>query len=303
MEFKRCSKIELHLAPMKNISCWAFRALFPEATDSYTEMLNLKELITSKKRTWNNIDTFSINNQHQWVQVLTNSINDISYLPTYLEKFCRDYPERANIYGVSINACCPDPRVISAGEGAALIKRTKRLKDLIIAFLGDPNSHHFNINCKILLGLNSNEMYYYKFLDFLNIIQSIKDARLKPTIINFKHAKQSSKSKPHWELLEMVLTTKMPIIINGNICTNQDLQKIIKQLPLTFQKKYRTLISGIMIGRAAIKNPNCFQSFISSPYKELISKKNLIVDNLNIHPPHRRFYKNIKDFYPFIMEN
>ena len=35
---------------MKNISCWAFRALFPEATDSYTEMLNLKELVTLKRR-------------------------------------------------------------------------------------------------------------------------------------------------------------------------------------------------------------------------------------------------------------
>ena len=69
---------------MKNISCWAFRALFPEATDSYTEMLNLKELITSKERTWDNVDTFSINNQHQWVQVLTNNINDISKINTYV---------------------------------------------------------------------------------------------------------------------------------------------------------------------------------------------------------------------------
>ena len=165
-------------------------------------MLNLKELIISKKRTWDNIDTFSIKTQYQWVQVLRNNVNDISHLPTCLETFCRDHPERAHIYGVCINACCPDFRVISAGEGAALVKRTKRLRDLIMAFLGEPNSHHFNINCKILLGLNSKEMYYYKFLDFLNTIQSIKDARLKPTIIHFKHAKQSSKSDPHWELLQ-----------------------------------------------------------------------------------------------------
>ncbi|GAH13361.1 unnamed protein product, partial [marine sediment metagenome] len=111
---------------MKNISCWAFRALFPEATDSYTEMINLKELVNLKRRAWDNVDTFSINNQRQWVQVLTNNINDISRLPECLEKFCSDNPERANIYGACINACCPDPRVISAGEGAALIKRTKR---------------------------------------------------------------------------------------------------------------------------------------------------------------------------------
>jgi tRNA-dihydrouridine synthase len=288
---------------MKNISCWAFRALFPEATDSYTEMLNLKELVTLKRRVWDNVDTFSINNQHQWVQVLTNNINDISHLPACLEKFCRDNPERANIYGVNINACCPDPRVISAGEGAALIKRTKRLRDLIMAFLGEPNSHPFNINCKILLGLNSKEMYYHKFLDFLNAIQSINDARLKPSIIHFKHAKQSSKSKPHWELLETALIADMPIIINGNIYTNQDVQKIIKKLPLKSQKKCSTLISGIMIGRAAIKNLNCFQTFISSPNKSEISKKTLLVDNLNKHRPHGRFYKNFKDFYPYILKN
>ena len=95
----------------------------------------------------------------------------------------------------------------------------------------------------------------------------------------------------------------MPIIINGNIGTNQDLQKIIKQLPLTFQKKYRTLISGIMIGRAAIKDPNCFQSFKSSPYREAISRKSLIIDNLKIHSPHRRFYKDFKYYYPHIFGN
>jgi len=285
---------------MKNISCWAFRALFPEATDSYTEMLNLKELINLKRRAWDNIDTHSINNQHQWVQVLTNNINDISRLPECLENFCRDNPERANIYGVCINVCCPDPRVISAGEGAALIKRTKRLRDLIMAFLGEPNSHPFHINCKIRLGLNSKEMNYYKFLDFLNILQSINDVRLKPTIIHFKHAKQTSKSNPHWELLETALIADMPIIINGNICTNQDVEKIIKKLPLKSQRKCRTLISGIMMGRAAIKDLNCFQSFISSPYKRVISKKTLIVDNLNKHPPQRRFYENNKHFYPYL---
>ena len=284
---------------MKNISCWAFRALFPEATDSYTEMLNLKELITLKRRVWDNVDTFSINNQHQWVQVLTNNINDISHLPECLEKFCRDNPERANIYGACINACCPDPRVISAGEGAALIKRTKRLGDLIMAFLGEPNSHPFHINCKILLGLNSKEIYHNKFLDFLNKIQSINDVRLKPTVINFKHAKQSSKSSPHWELLETALSADMPIIINGNICTKQDIQNIVKKLPMKSQRKCKTLIPGIMIGRAAIKNLNCFQTFISSPNKK-VSKKTLIVDNLKKHPPHRRFYQNKKDFYPYI---
>ena len=220
-----------------------------------------------------------------------------------MEEFCRNNPERAHIYGICINACCPDPRVISAGEGAALIKRTKRLRDLIIAFLGEPNSHHFNINCKILLGLNSKEMYYYKFMDFLEAIKSIKDVRLKPTIINFKHAKQSSKSEPHWELLETTLTAEMPIIINGNITKNQDVQKIIKQLSLTFQKKVRNLISGIMIGRAAIKNPNCFQSFLHPPYNETISKKKLIIDNLKKHPPNERFYKNLKNFNPNILGN
>ena len=287
---------------MKNISCWAFRALFPEATDSYTEMLNLKEIVTLRKRARDNIDTFPIHNQQQWVQVLTNNVKDMASLPAIFDKFCRDNPERANIYGVCINACCPDPRVISAGEGAALVKRTKRLGDLIKTFLGEPNSHRFQISCKILLGLNSKEMYYHKFLDFLIMLQSIDDVRLKPTVINFKHAKQTSKSKPHWELLETALNAEKPIIVNGNIDNNQDFHNIIKELPLKSQRKCNTLISGIMIGRGAIKNLNCFQSFLTSPHEKVNSKKALIVDNLNKHPPHRRFYKNVKDFNPFLMK-
>ncbi|MBN1801010.1 MAG: tRNA-dihydrouridine synthase [Candidatus Lokiarchaeota archaeon] len=291
--------MELHLAPMKNISCWAFRALFPEITDSYTEMINLKELIKERQRVWDHIDTFQIKNHRQWIQVLTNNVNDMLRLPECLKSFYSKNPERANIYGVCINACCPDPRIISAGEGAALVKRTKRLRNLIEVFLGDSESHRFHISCKMLLGLNSKEMYYNKCLDFLSSIESIDDPRLAPTIIHFKHAKQPSISEPHWEFLQTSLKAGMPIIINGNIRTNQDIQNIKQKLSLDTQKKWNELILGLMIGREALRNPDCFQFFITRSQNEKISKKKLLKNNIKTHSPEMRFLKNIKKYIHF----
>ncbi len=290
--------MELHLAPMKSITCWAFRALFPDATDSYTEMINLKEIIRLKRRTLVNIDTFPINNQRQWLQVITNNINDMARLPEFLKSFCRENPERANIHGVCINACCPDPRIIAGGEGAALIKRTKRLKDLVEAFLGENDSHQFRISCKMLLGINSKEMHYKKYLDFLIAISSINDLRLAPTIIHFKHAKQTSTSEPHWEFLSTALEADMPLIINGNIQENKDIQKIKQGLSPEIREKWKRLILGFMIGREALRNPECFQSFKSQSQNQLISKKKLLEYNLNRHPPHMRFIKNINKYFP-----
>ena len=253
--------MEFHLAPLKNISCWAFRAMFHGVTDSYTEMISLKSLIMNKQKAWENVDTFSIPGQRQWLQVLTNNLRDIAKLPRCLSQYYFNNPDRTNIYGVNINAGSPDPEIIAAGEGAALVKRTKRLKELIEAFLEKPDSHSFHVSCKMRLGLNAREMNFNKVRDFLEEIRIIDDPRLSPTIVHFKHVQQTSQEAPHWEFLESILDVGVPIIINGGIGMPKHVDQIRERLKFQYQKSWNKLISGIMIGRTAIKDPNCFELF------------------------------------------
>ena len=253
--------MELHLAPMKGITCWAFRASIIGATDSYSEYINLRSLLRIKSKGWDNVDTYNIVGQRQWLQILTHDIRDISIFPKILKEFCSTNPERAHIYGVNINVGCPDPAVITAGDGAALIKRIKRLKDLIQAFLGKAESHIFQISVKLRLGLNEREMKYNKILEFLEELKSLEDPRISPPIVHFKHAKQTSKEPPHWEVLESLINADVPLIINGSIKEPKDLEKIQEILSSRSQQKWDKNIRGIMIGREAIRNPDCFKLF------------------------------------------
>lgn len=285
----------IHLAPMKNITCWAFRNSFQQISDSYTEMLNLSSILSKKKESLKLIDTYNIKNQHQWIQVLTHSITDIKQLPSFIDRFQHEYPEKANIFGVNINACCPDSAVIAAGDGAALIKRTKRLTELIKVFLGSSISDTLHISCKIRLGLNLKEMKYNKISEFLEQLQEIDDDRISPLIIHFRHARQNSDSKPHWEFLERLLQCNYKIVINGGIQTIDDIDTIKGNLSEQTSKKWKNVVSGIMIGKAVFKNPLCFNSFSNKSVnkKNLIDWKNRLINGLKVHPPQDRYITNL----------
>lgn len=253
--------MEFHLAPMKNITTWNFRRSIKAATDSYVEMINLEDLLRGKPTAWERIDTFEIPHQRQWIQVLTHDVSHISRLPSVLGAFCEDNPERSFIHGVNINAGCPDPNVIRAGDGAALIKRTTRLFELVRAFLRSNTEHQFHISVKMRLGLNEKEMHHQKVVSFLKRLSNLEDERLGPTIIHFKHAKQSSDDVFHWEFLPSILKTEMPIILNGGITQPDDLKIILDQLDDNIAPIAKQSVKGIMIGRAAIQDHECFTAF------------------------------------------
>lgn len=299
--------MEYHLAPLYNISCWAFRASCAGATDSYTEMIDLNPLLGEKYTAWDDVDTFNIPKQRQWVQILVNNPSYIEKFPSKLKEFEQQTPDRANIYGININAGCPSPGVIQAGQGAALIKRTNRIQKLITAFLGKKESHSYKLSIKLRLGLNFFEMRENIILETLEMISSIDDPRLKPTIIHFKHADQTSEEPERWELLEAILDQNLPIIINGGISYPKQLITLKQNLPVRQHLLWDKNIRGLMIGRAAMKDLNIFSHF--NPMDELSNWREKLQSNLKLHLPPARILSTINELYfnksesKFIKEN
>lgn len=295
--------MELHLAPMKGYTCWAFRSSIKGATDSYTEYINLHSLLKKNSKVWETIDTYQIKGQQQWLQILTHNVQEIAKFPKILCDFQKSFPDRAYIYGININAGCPDPSVITAGDGAALIKRTHRLKELIKAFIGASNSHPFYISCKLRLGLNNKEMGYRKILDFLEELKSMDDYRIKPTIIHFKHAKQPSEGIPHWEFLQSFLDTNVPFIINGDINIPSDIEKIRTKFSDFSKTQWNNQVKGIMMGRAVLKIPDILINFNENLHLlQDFDWKQIFNENLKIYPPQNRFILNFKRLYPNIIK-
>jgi tRNA-dihydrouridine synthase len=265
-------------------------------------MIGIDQVMKLTDHAKETMDFFPISDQRQWLQVITNSPNTISQLPQQLIKFTNEFPDQSNIYGININAGCPSPEIINAGEGAALIKFTSRLKHMISSFLGEIDSHPFHISVKMRLGVNAAEMKQNKFADFLNAISNIDDPRLSPTILHFKHANQTSAEPERWEFLEVALDTGATLIINGGLNSPKDLEKVKRILPNRLRVNvWNEKIRGIMIGREALKNPNVFLKFQPNLKKDIeYTWNNRIKENIELHRPADRFLSTLSELYPDI---
>jgi tRNA-dihydrouridine synthase len=257
-------------------------------------MIDLNPLLSLSWQSWNSVDTYEIPGQRQWIQLIVNNSDRLAKFPGKLRQFQEQFPDRANFFGININAGCPGPNIIQAGQGAALIKRSSRLVQLIRAFLGPKESHDFKINVKLRLGLNNWEMRENVYLETLERIHAIDDPRVYPSIVHFKHAEQTSAEPERWELLETILDSNMPIIINGGLETPKQMEQLRNRVP----RRLRTSIGmknvvGIMIGRAAIKNPDIFLAFLPpeqrNSYLNGEPGEKRLQYNLRIHPPESRF--------------
>src|SRR4030042_2973749 len=97
--------MELHLASMENVTCWAFRKLFNGATDSYTGVLSLNYLL--RKRNWKEVDMYSIPGQRQWIQIATAQESECKKFIERLLRQQKEDPEKYNAYGIQLNLSCP----------------------------------------------------------------------------------------------------------------------------------------------------------------------------------------------------
>jgi tRNA-dihydrouridine synthase len=281
---------------MYNLTCWALRASV-NATDTYSEMLEIQEILHSTKRSFDVMDFYPIPNQRQWLQILCSSTTAIAQLPTKLLEIQREYPDRMNLLGVNLNIGCPSPEILAACEGAALLKSPNRVIQMIKAFLGEPNSHPFRISVKMRLGWDLNSMLQKAFVPILEGLKALDDSRVFPPILHFKHAAQDSEEIEYWEMLKDAMNVGIPLVINGSIKDIASINKIRNKLPTQLQgSEWKRLINGIMIGRAALKDLNVFSQFASfSTNQKPVPHR--IHENLDLHTPPPRFLEALHKFF------
>src|SRR3989338_2927882 len=191
--------MKLWLAPLEGISDCAFRSLcFHYGADlTFTEMIRVDSLVKKNKSSLALLDLK--NNVPTVVQLL-------AVKPEPLRKFVREFSSFSiNPHGFNLNLGCPSPDVIVQGGGAALVKRTKRVAELvrILQCLGYP------VSLKIRLGLNALEKEHKVYLHLLQEVDA--DA----FIIHARHARQRSSEPADWSIFSACIDTGKHIIPNG----------------------------------------------------------------------------------------
>ncbi|MDO8563685.1 MAG: tRNA-dihydrouridine synthase family protein [Nanoarchaeota archaeon] len=287
--------MELHLAPLENVSCWAFRSLYAGASDSYTGMLSLTNLV-KRNNTWEEVDTFPIQGQRQWIQIATSKETECYNFLKKLEEEIKKHPEKDNIYGIQLNCSCPSPGLIRIGQGPALIKRSTKVSNIIKELL---KQDKYKVGVKVRLGLNEFEVKQRKIFTLFKELEniSINNPNFTNVTIHFKHAQESSSKAYNYSLLNELASYKVPLIINGGIRSYEDLKRLIESI----SPENRKNIKGVMLGREAMKNPNCFLEirrdieniqFIPKGLKEI---KEEFIKFCKEHPPKSIYLTTIKE--------
>ena len=243
--------MEIHLASMENITCFAFRSLMQGVTDSYTGMISMGYLI-ERHKAWKEVDMFPIEGQKQWLQVLTSREKEVSdFFKRMDEKLVENKLSGSldGLYGIQLNCSCPSPIIIKVGQGSALIKRPGRVVDLVHGLL---KQDKFKVSIKTRLGLNEFEVKEGRIFKLFDELEKIKDPNFTEVVVHFRHAKEKSTGSYDYSCLKELCDYNIPIVINGGIKNYRDFNNIVKTIPK------RKNIKGLMIGREALVNPDCF---------------------------------------------
>lgn len=223
-------KFTYMLAPLEDATDNALRELcYNHGVDlAFTEMTRLSGLARNNKSTLRKIDI--LNNVPTQIQLAANNENK-------LKEFLKDFQPRNGFAGFNFNLGCPSQHFIKAGLGCALIKRVSKVQKMVEIVKS------FNHPCSIKMRLGMNH-YEKKKKTYLNLIKNV-DADF--FVVHGRHGMEHYESTVDYRAFEECIATGKNIVANGDIDSKERV-KTMKDMGM----------KGVMIGRAAVRNPGIF---------------------------------------------
>jgi len=139
--------------------------------------------------------------------------------------------------GIDLNFGCPSPKIIGSGYGSALLKNPKQSAKMIEKLVA---STSLPVSVKMRLG-------FFDDLQLIDTAKMFESAGISALTIHGRTTKQKFTGNANWEkIYEAKDHLSIPVIGNGDITSAEMAKTNLKNL------------DGIMIGRAALRNPWIF---------------------------------------------
>ncbi len=229
-------------APIAGFSDVGLRALCAEmgAALTYTEMVSAKGLIYGNEHTEDLLHTTEAEKVRA-VQIFGSD-------PAIMARAAASR-ELAKFDIVDINMGCPVRKIVSNGEGSALLKNPRLAAEIVRAVrsAGKP------VTVKFRIGFDRNSR---TGVDFVKYIQ---DAGAAAVTVHGRTREQFYEGKADWDYIaEVVRAAEIPVIANGDVCSAEDYAAI----------KAHTGAAGVMIARGALGRPQIFSEITGTvcPY-------------------------------------
>jgi nifR3 family TIM-barrel protein len=249
-------KSTLILAPMDGLTDHPFREIIKRFHPGiiFSEFVNAYDYLNNHPFFPQQI-IFSEEQRPFAYQIFDNSPDRILQTALYLSEKNPDF--------IDINMGCSAKTVASRGAGAGLLKEPEKIKQILTLLT---NNLSLPITAKIRLGWDDTT------LNYLSISKLLEDYGCAMISVHGRTKKQGYQGNANWDAIaEVKQNVKIPVLANGDVNTLNDIQRIIEV----------TKCDGVMIGRAALKNPWIF-SGLDSDQVTLKQRLDLLSDHLDL---------------------
>ena len=225
-------KNNILLAPMAGITDLPFRLI----CEKFSPGLKCTEMVSSKALYYNDEKTKKLMNiegekRPISIQIFGSDTEAMAYGSNYVSKI-------ADI--VDINMGCPAPKVTKNGDGSSLLRDLEKATKVIEAVVKNSLKP---VTLKMRLGWDKNNIVS------VELAKIAEDLGISAIIVHGRTKTEYYSGKVDLEEISRVKNAvKIPVIGNGDIIDEESAKEMFA----------RTYVDGIMIGRAAMREPMDF---------------------------------------------
>ncbi len=289
--------MEYWMAPMERVTDCAFRTLVHGfgADMTVTPFVKLYSLLRGMEKATLRFDL--LNETPTQVQVMTNDLKETRrFVEWFNSHESLELPERNNLLskkmggqgraesvvdlsrvkGFNLNLCCPDPYIVRTGRGAALVKRTKRVCDLVEML----KETGVDVSLKMRLGLNERQKEQKVYL------RLVERCEADQFVVHARHGRESYDDPADPSVFPELVETGKFIVANCDVKSGREAER--------FEEMG---VGGVMVGRAAVVDPQLFSRLkgreaelsekeVKKRYEELAFKYDVPVQNYRFVSSH-----------------
>jgi len=223
----------LLLAPMEDLTDNAYRLVCKKhgADILYTEFANAEALVRNARKTQDKI-RLTAEEHPVAIQIFGGVKSPIKEAVEIAESMNPDF--------IDINCGCWVRKVALRGEGAGLLRDLKKFESVIKMAV---SATSLPVTVKTRLGWDQNSIVIE------DAAKIVEDCGAKALVLHCRTREQGYKGSADWSWLPKVKELiNIPLIGNGDVVT-----------PMDVKRMFEIGCDGVMIGRAALKNPWIFK--------------------------------------------
>ena len=234
-------KSNVVLAPMAGFTDMAFRHLCLDAGAGLvcSEMVSSKALHYKNKKTEELLETFESDRP--------TAVQIFGHEPEIMAEACKN-PLLSKFDIIDINMGCPAPKIISNGDGSALLKDFDTARSVIEECV---KATQKPITVKFRIGFDEGENVAVEFA------KMCEEAGASAITVHGRTTSQGYAGKVDYETIRQVKqSVKIPVFANGDCRSKEDYYKILEL----------TGADGVAIGRAAVGCPEIFSDITETEF-------------------------------------